>query len=215
MRIISKFKDYYDIGQSLGIDPSIVYVRNTVDLTHPFNIYNHYGDLRWAVIGFCGKIYPVVYHSKNIGVGVESKTISIISYNEQEVLSYCRQNGIDTYIQTLEGNRDWTDKRSGVEKFFDTTPNCFLANFPDLFHTNSVAIFIVLPYQNKIVLNPLLRSWHFYKVFDSYRAFQELSMYVGGILSTPIKPVLVPTDDIMRDIKGFDRFSFRKDKSNR
>lgn len=55
-----------------------------------------------------------------------------------------------------------------------------------------------------------LRSLGFWKVHDVNSAFQELSMWVGGILPRPGKP-MVEIDDRMRAQKhGFDKWSFRK-----
>ena len=73
MRIISKFKDYYDIGQSLGVEPSIVYPREkkVIEITHDEAWHlkmggggssSHYSkniDFRfyYFAIGLCGKVY--------------------------------------------------------------------------------------------------------------------------------------------------------------
>ncbi|MCK5616980.1 hypothetical protein KAR91_84745, partial [Candidatus Pacearchaeota archaeon] len=74
MRIISDFHDYYDCVQAQGQDQSVVWVRKKEDIeleNYPFPQcqfpYRTYGRHRiprikveTAIIGFCGKIYPVI-----------------------------------------------------------------------------------------------------------------------------------------------------------
>ena len=63
MRIISKFRDYYDIGQGVGFDDTIMYLRKTKILNGEEELakerFKHLrsGEL---LLGFCGKIYPLV-----------------------------------------------------------------------------------------------------------------------------------------------------------
>lgn len=68
MRIISKFKDYYDGAQGYGQDPKLVYVRETkavkIDrsVALPYwrvpNAFPRTDAAERAVIGFCGRLYP-------------------------------------------------------------------------------------------------------------------------------------------------------------
>jgi len=48
------------------------------------------------------------------------------------------------------------------------------------------------------------------KIISPYQAFQEISMFIE-MLGNPEKPIPQPSDDVMRDIKGFDKWSFRKE----
>ena len=54
--------------------------------------------------------------------------------------------------------------------------------------------------------------WPFYRVFDTYTAAQEVEMYVGSKAS-PEKTIPAIADKVMASAKGFDKYSFRKDKS--
>jgi hypothetical protein len=49
------------------------------------------------------------------------------------------------------------------------------------------------------------------KLFEPYQAYQEISMFVNN-LAIPEKPIPKMSDEDMASIKGFDKFSFRKDK---
>lgn len=68
MKIISKFKDYYDSVVQYGQDSSLLYLREeyinktpypfpVLPLLHRFEVPSPY-NARIGVIGFCGKIYP-------------------------------------------------------------------------------------------------------------------------------------------------------------
>jgi len=52
----------------------------------------------------------------------------------------------------------------------------------------------------------------FFKIVDPFTAFQELSMFIGGIMGGK-SPIMIEVADKDRIAKhGFDKFSFRKEK---
>ncbi len=60
-----------------------------------------------------------------------------------------------------------------------------------------------------------LKDYQFYKVIDPFTLFQEISMWIGGILPHQGRPMVDITDDKIKIVKhGFDKFSFRKEKEN-
>jgi hypothetical protein len=67
---------------------------------------------------------------------------------------------------------------------------------------------------NKIrcTLNPCLRADSFQKIKTPVEAFQEISMYLGNQLVHQMDPVSACADEILRDKKGFDKWSFRRHK---
>src|SRR5690606_23356119 len=85
MRIISKYRDYYDYVQSFGFDPNMVYVRNTewkpiskqdyklrdIRIISGYN-KSHIVDL--LIIGFCGKIYKCAKFSDKHYYSIEELT---------------------------------------------------------------------------------------------------------------------------------------------
>lgn len=59
--------------------------------------------------------------------------------------------------------------------------------------------------------NDTLKDLDFVKVLDPVQAFQELSMWVGGVLPKPGNPTVQITDDRVKLAKhGMDKWSFRK-----
>lgn len=228
MRIISRKHDYYDIGLGLGHEDSVVYVREPVDIE-----LHKYSKPRktmfdYVFVGFCGKIYVacVAHAFKPID------DIVGVCYTIEEVDRFVRENFSKRDAERYSGSNSrtrssgypssWigdplynyglTDRNSICVSFKNMKDSAF-SRYSNLFREYNCPIFVVDPPENKIHVNCLLRPWEFYKVFDPYSAFQEISMYVGGVLLAPVNPVPVVSDETMRDIKGFDKFSFRKDKS--
>jgi hypothetical protein len=65
MRIVSRKKDYYDGVSAYGIDRDLAYIRDAKVEILSFPIktgrpYTYPFDSRTHIIGFCGKIYPVI-----------------------------------------------------------------------------------------------------------------------------------------------------------
>jgi hypothetical protein len=193
MRIISKKRDYYDIGQSQGVDQSLVYVRTEQEIDIPPGYCQTFEK---GVIGFCGKIYPFMLLRK-LG------EITHIFYDEKAIRSF-----IESQPKEFGDNPKyrWND-RYGIHKFFDLKCSYLLPNFLKY----KAPIFVKNNTQGKLYINPLLRPYQFYRVFPPYEAYQEISMYVSNILLNPVPPIPKISDEDMISAKGFDRFSFRKD----
>lgn len=56
----------------------------------------------------------------------------------------------------------------------------------------------------------MLKDFEFYRIFPTQQAFQEIWQYISGVLGANNPDVPVPDDETMRDIKGFDNWSFKK-----
>jgi hypothetical protein len=61
-----------------------------------------------------------------------------------------------------------------------------------------------------------LKEYDFPRVMDPFTLFQELSMFVGGVLPRNPNPMVEITDDKVKVAKhGFDKWSFRKHKDDK
>ena len=67
----------------------------------------------------------------------------------------------------------------------------------------------------KFYINPKLQDEEFYRVFDPFMAYQELSMYISGVLGVGERPTVDISDIDMAAKKGFDNKSFRTDPGTR
>ena len=70
----------------------------------------------------------------------------------------------------------------------------------------------VNPNRIRCTLNPELKQDNFQKIKVPAEAFQEISMYLGNQLARQPDPIANVSDDILRDEKGFDKWSFRRHK---
>lgn len=225
MRIISKFKDYYDCGMAYGCDPQIVYVRETKEIPQkgwPFYIRRN-GifrntfrlDFTDFVIGFAGEVFR----------GMELK-----SHSESKAKVCYSVEDIDAFLAELKISKkemkEWTERRKGwkniirssVRECYDSwfkwgNPNVY-CDVPakeaclKYFDEYNVPVFIYRPYID-MTLNPNLSLLEFYRCLDSYTAYQELSMYMSNV-AFPDKPNPVISDELKAQSKGYDKWSFRK-----
>lgn len=208
MRIISKFRDYYDGAARDFSKDSLCFVRNTIEVPethcsyayHPKDVKLHpstdkiVGIGRWiwsdadsnyfGVVGFCGKIYPYVRWSNGIG--------QFFYYNKKEV---------DDNI-TRRWNGNWFD-------LFNEPSNPLY----DIFKRYTVPYFHLTT--SGLTICPILRQLHFYKVFGVVSAYQEIEMYLGNTLHRRDNPYIAPVPDAIKaESHGFNKWSFRKEPSS-
>jgi hypothetical protein len=60
-----------------------------------------------------------------------------------------------------------------------------------------------------------LKDLDFFRIVPTEQAFQEIWQYIGGVLGLNNPHVPVPDDVTMRDIKGFNDWSFKKEPSGK
>lgn len=240
MRIISKFKDYYDIGLSMGIDESITYVRNThsvesksftsasmmklMGYTSKRNKYMHtlnygLGAKYCFVVGFCGKLYSAMM----IPNGKSNCKTPFDGFN----FFYSWDDSIHDLFQKNE--------RYYSREQYDTQFKKFLSLEPvvddSFFHHYKTPLFIIPNNQlvgmyghenygsynimKQFILDPNLSDIGFQKVVDPYTAYQDVMMYITGVLSENQIPPVTISDTDMRDAKGFDDRSFKKEPTKK
>jgi hypothetical protein len=224
MRIKSTFHDYYDSVQSMGQDHSLLYLRmpKEVELKEsPFPFIKHlrhWGGIDIVaaryVIGFCGKIYPVL----EMQHPSKSEIENVFCFNVAQVDKYLEANFKPDSVKRYRAGKRWYDpywtytRRGSVESFF---AECLATQekYSQLFTVNCCPVWIYKFRHGTSIMtyNGRLRDVEFYRMFDTYSAYQEISMYLGN-LAAPEKPLPKIDDKTMAEIKGFDKFSFRKDK---
>lgn len=250
MRIISKNKDYYDCVQAHGQDQGFVYVRTPETSDFAFNehfpnpngvwpfpeINNRYVRnrkfyLTEHIVGFCGKIYPVLHIRK------DATDDPIVCHNMEDVLKFINEGEFKK--KELEGfygkkkkhynywRTNWHDTSKGsFEKFFekcaeqqeqhekifrDSNSPIFVATYRDRYVYDNTRKPNWSP--STITFNAGLKEHCFYRIFPTALAYQEISMYLGGVLGigNPVVPEI--SNDDMVESKGFDlKTSFRKEK---
>lgn len=66
-----------------------------------------------------------------------------------------------------------------------------------------------------LTLNPVLRDLEFFRVYAAYAAYQEIDMFLGGVLAPESRPMVPIADRYRVEQHGFDERSFRKPPTKR
>ena len=211
MLIISKFKDYYDgVVGTYGIDKTIVFNRE-LDVIDDNKIYSLFRDLTRInqfytfnffhikkdsifdnfsifIVGFCGKMY--------IGWKI---------YNNNKVIDFIYDK------EFIKSNLKLT-KKEKVD--FENIYNQII-NFDsiDIHREYNTPIFIYdedyFIRKRGFVINPILSDYKFYRVIDPVTAFQEIQMYISGVLGSNEKNIIEIDDKYKIPQHGFDNWSFK------
>lgn len=241
MHIIAKNKDYYDgVVGSVGMDKTIVYERETIEITedkemlkefrhnrnaswYGHNRENHftnlnymstkldnkkkYDDNRFFIVGFCGKLYLGWKFSRTVEVWGENgmpceeiRTDFIYGYdNAKEYLKddYWRSNIKDDikYVMNYDPINMFRELKSPVFIYDGDRSKPRMSD--------------------ALIINPVLKEWEFYKVVDAFTAFQEISMFLGGVLGIGEKEIVEIEDKYKIGQHGFDKWSFRREPSKK
>ena len=229
MLIISKFHDYYDpVAKSKGIDKTIIYKRETLPIDClDINMLRHSerysrGDLSVLdfytyVIGFCGKLYPI---------GLLNKDSKITLFHSFEAI---KKSYLEIYLNQKRNskrvwrtyNNQWTNRE--LNKLSDALKNKQLL---ELFQKYKVPVFVIgsekhhsdplFENEERCVLNPRLTNFKFEKVIDPYQAFQELEMFISGVLGVGERSTIKISDKNKIIEHGFDyKWSFRKEPTKK
>ncbi len=243
MRIVSDFHDYYDVVQTSGQDQTLVYLRTRKDVeltrsSYPFPLFEGtpgYGSrppgvpIVQFVVGFCGKVYPILQLSCQPLSA--PNPITEFCYSLSDVDTFVESNFKRRQVETYRSKpRRWRfagdqwPRNQRREKFKDFFDACAVKRsaFGHVFVESGCPTFVASSSwgdgkrnrEYKIVYNGCLKELDFFKLIDTYTAFQELQMFLGGI-AWPNKPIPHVSDKDMVSIKGFDEWSFRKPPQSR
>lgn len=187
--------------------------------------YTSYEDSRdyTIVIGFCGKLYLGMVHHR--------KTKSSYYPNDH----YATYIDFDTYVSEYEksGNdgklvidkedswfvhnmfnkksvNDWNNKYhsfKGLENIFIELNTPIFILKPE---NSSVGLDNVASVGSHLIINPCLKEYKLQSIFDPYTAHQEVDMFLNNVLLNIENNDIKRTDDLIRDSKGMDKFSFKQ-----
>lgn len=231
MLIISDFHDYYDNAAVYGVDKTIVYRRSTelIELagkecaSDPWVLRPHDLDLRngerygvyESVLGYCGQLFP---------------RLRLCAY-QQDTKSWVdlfQTYELDEYAAWVNSlpapyrGRWYTPivrEKSYREAFFSPASHSALK---ELFVLHSVPLFLYERrfyrwrehndyLRGKLTLNPSLRELEFQQLKDAPSAFQDIYMFISGVLGMPAKPLVEISDEVKQAKHGFTgEYSFRK-----
>lgn len=223
MKIISDFKDYYDSAIGFGgIDNSIIYNRKTIEINDEsymepfiidklskfrywskFGIKPNFDDFNYYsinIIGFCGKFYLC------LKIKYLDGTESVI-WNEDK-------------ISELLIDDSWKKKptNKNIKSLLDKIKNY---NNLEIFRKYNSPYFVlestrvswnyrrIIPDSDKLIVNPNLNNYKFQNKFEPYSAFQEIEMFISGVLGTSENKIIEIEDKYKIQSHGFDQWSFK------
>jgi hypothetical protein len=214
MRLIAKTRDYYDSAIGFGIDPNIVYNRKEEEFKKAEDRFAIIGDEftlahtafptiinEFFLIVFCGKVYPVYQHEYRLKNPkyADSAMKTRLVYDKKEMYRLWQLGYSPGY---------WADKvYNFINKQYDEKKT---AEFQ---HTIGIPYLMIT--SKSVVYNPILKDYNFYRVYDSYAAFQEISMFISGVLGGQSPPMVQLTDKDLIAKRGFNELSFRKQKETK
>lgn len=195
---------------------------------------------KFYLLGFCGKIFPFIemnYEERREGETKKKVTNFVFSSKEYEDFlteipdKKTREMYIDRFDQgdvkrkryKLRGRYINNDSRKIINSFFEFSNT----EDVDIFYKFKVPIFLIHIYDRRssskfnynkefdyIILNPNLEQFGFQRIKDPYTVFQEIEMFISGVLGIG-EPNTVEVSNENRITKhGFDDYSFRKRPKN-
>lgn len=225
MRIKSNFKDYYDGVQRAIFDPSIVYIREQLGYNQGRVHHGRYPDRELesirtghVTVGVAGKFYHIV----SIGGPIKGYEYyyDIDSLDKGYEKHFGKKAPEFSYFKSKYGG---PSERVKFAEYFKSGGNIFNpVQSEKLFHQYKTPLILLGDYgltaeqyyTNEtfgLIVNPNLSRLQFFKVMDAVTVFQEIYMYLSGVLAGNNKPVPVVSDDDLIVAKGFDKWSFRKE----
>lgn len=229
-------KDYYDgVVGTTGIDKSIVYERKIIEIDDRSQIPKpFYFDIRTKdnnirklcnvnintkqkkfqkfspfFIGFCGKIY--------VGWKLYSTGKSRIDYFRPTINTHFTYDA-NVIADLIKIHDKKTNERKTV--FRDLVKSVENMDLVELFRKYKTPCFVYDPdnkrteidghNKQRFFVNPILKDYQFYKVFDAFQTLQEIQMFIGGVLGTNERETVTIADKYKIQKHGFDKWSFRK-----
>lgn len=207
---------------TIDSNPLSFIVKDSVN--HYDNYFRFKNKVRATVstfkILFCGKVYKGIKFSlenssKTPGLGVYTHHYCY-DVNSIEELFLLNDDILPEKGKTRSiFNRDKDLlSRESLNKYF------IVNDYTDICVANKYVIGIIeskINHNNgyEVVLNGRLEDYQFYRVIDPYTAYQELSMYVDGMLAYPGNIDVDIPDEYKIESKGFDKkYGFRTRPKN-
>jgi len=241
MRIISKYKDYYDSASGYGVDMSVVYSRAERHLNYDVeadkkimreidlacakatnndrfkHMYLH-GNYDLIYVGVAGKIYVglrfktrVDDKDKQLFVGVSNPEIQF-----DDLYAWKAANLNDKQLDTPCGKCSWHNTGTSTPReWFAQNEAVRVFEDVNLFASNDIVSFVKYGHSCRdrggpsIILNPCLHALGFQRMVDGFTVFQEISMFVTGVLAQKDQMTHTATDKELLYARGHDDMSFK------
>ena len=233
---------YDKIGASFGVDKTIVFNRRSyltekIKFMTPYGWYNFRTETKpkeneifsvgLVVVGFCGKTY--------IGIAHRTTTIIKAEFNETQSHNdkfYWGKENIEKYLKRSlnkdEVNfiNDFDESKKHIEIFVTLSAPIFTHVYPITHNPNTNSYFTEFfksiedtkdergreITRQALAVNNNLSQLNFQSVVYPVQAFQEIQMFISGVLGVGEKPMIEISNNDKIVSQGFSlKTSFRKD----
>jgi hypothetical protein len=225
MIIHSPFHDYYDVvAKSVGVDRGLRWFRKKQIVSESKANYRWGDTSDHIIIWFCRKVYRVVeiptpYNREQTAVTHHHYDMAAVDHFVQEHTKHkeyefwAGKRKRHPSIRHFWGSM-WCGSRDAHRKFFESTTHTNTAAYLEqLAEEHRTPIVTYRARDDRYIINDELKQYDFIRQADPYTAYQEISMFLGG-LAYPEKPIPPVSDKDMIIAKGFDDWSFRKPPQN-
>ena len=158
------------------------------------------------ILGFCGKLYYII-NVINESSYIRPEIVEVFDNVADYKAKYDSENKQRFYYYQGLSFNEWQRKYNSNKEVYN------------LFISLQTPIFLMgYNYFNQIsshndvyfVTNPALKSIKFQSIFDPYAAYQEIDMFINNDLVSMEDHDIKRTDELIRDSKGFDNWSFKQ-----
>ena len=189
MKIISKYKDYYDYMVSyFGIDPHIVYDRRQFKHYKPDLVQDY--ELEKEHIHICGQEYVIYrYKGKNYHTPIE-----LIKLNK--ILLKNKERSILVSVSRWEKEKEKVEKEN-ARKFFNEI------NKKSTLNAEYKQPVLIMKY-NEIHI-PILKEYEFPRWYPAKEMFQKIYSFLSGLKDAEQNIINKQTDIEKLQSHGFDK----------
>lgn len=233
---------YDKIGASFGVDKTIVfnrrsYLTDKVKIMTPYGWYNFRTETKpkeneifsvdLVVVGFCGKTYiGIVHRTTTIN---KTEFVQTQSHNDK---FYWGKENIEKYLKRplnkdeVNYINDFDESKKYIEVFVTLKAPIFTHVYPITHNTSTNSYFTEFfksientkdekgreITRQALAVNNNLSQLNFQSVVYPVQAFQEVQMFISGVLGVGEKPMIEISNNDKIVSQGFDlKTSFRKD----
>jgi hypothetical protein len=175
----------------------------------------------WALkfVGVCGKIYPVYEYMKYNSHQDNEYFYAYTVDDVVKVITACEPEKLKMFMRKQTKKTIWFSREEFVYgtvcRYLDKYSGSDL--FDEYFVEHNTPVFVIDPDAQKsgkarkavLYLNAELKPLAFAKVMDPYTAYQEIEMYMSGILGLTEPDIVNVQDRYLAESKGFDKWSFK------
>ena len=147
------------------------------------------------VIGFCGKTYVgYVFRWGTLGrINRQEIVYNVDDFNRYKQFDVTKKYGVGKRNQKIvESYYNKFHDKPNPELFFQYHTPIFVADFGTNLHDYQMIEQSkdFNQYKPHLLINPMLRVYEFYKIMPSAQAFQEIQMYLQGVLGNKEKEIV-------------------------